>query len=35
MGTLFLTKEAQVHNGVKIVSPICGAGKTGHVHVKQ
>jgi len=31
MGTLFLTKEAKIHNGAKTASSINGAGKTGHV----
>ena len=35
MGTLFLTKEARIHNGAKTASSINGAGKTGHLHVKE
>ena len=31
MGTLFLTKEARIRNGAKIVSSINGAGKTGQL----
>ena len=34
MGTLFLTKEAKIYNGVKTAS-IDGAGKTGQLHVKE
>ena len=34
MGTLFLTKEAKIYNGVKTAS-INGAGKTGQLHVKE
>ena len=29
MGTFFLTKEARIYSGAKIVSSISGAGKTG------
>ena len=32
---LFLTKEARIPNGKKIVSSISGAGKTGQLHVKE
>ena len=35
MGTLFLTKEARIYNGAKIVSLINGAEKTGQLHVKN
>ena len=35
MGTLFLTKEARIYNGVKTASSINGAGKTGQLHVKE
>ena len=35
MGTLFLTKEARIHNGAKTVSSISGAGKTGQLHVEE
>ena len=35
MGTLFLTKEARIYNGAKEASSISGAGKTGHVCVKE
>ena len=35
MDTLFLTKEARIYNGAKIVSSIIGAGKTGQIHVKR
>ena len=35
MGTLFLIKEARIHNGAKTVSSINGAGKTGQLHVKK
>ena len=31
MGTLFLTKETRIYNGVKTTSSINGAGKIGHV----
>ena len=34
MGTLFLTKEARIHDGVKTTSSINGAGVTGQLHVK-
>ena len=33
-GTLFLTKEARIHNGAKTASSITGAGKTGQLCVK-
>ena len=35
MGTLFLTKEARIYNGVKTASSINYAGKTGQLHVKM
>ena len=35
MDTLFLTKEARIHNGAKTASSINGAGKTGQLHVKE
>ena len=35
MGTLFLTKEARIHNEKKTSSSINGAGKTGQLHVKK
>ena len=35
IGTLSLTKEARIYDGEKIVSSICGAGKTGQLHVKE
>ena len=35
MGTLFLTNEARIYNGAKTASSINGAGKTGHLHVKE
>ena len=35
MGTLFLTKEARIHNGAKTASLINGAGKSGQLHVKE
>ena len=34
MGTLFLTKEARLHNGAQTASSINGAGKTGQLHVR-
>ena len=34
-GHLFLTKEARIYNGEKMVSSISGAGKTGQLHVKE
>ena len=30
-----MTKEARIHNEEKILSAISGAGKTGHLHVKE
>ena len=35
LGILYLTKEARIHNGAKIASSISGAGKTGHLCVKE
>ena len=35
MGTLTLTKEARIHNGVKTDSSLSGAGKTGQLHIKE
>ena len=35
MGTLFLTKEARIHNGAKTVFSVSAAGKTGQLHVKE
>ena len=35
MGTLFLTKEANIYNGAKTASSINGAGKIGQLHVKE
>ena len=35
MGTLFLTKEARIHNEAKTASSINGDGKTGQQHVKE
>ena len=32
---LSLTKEARIYNGEKTASSISGAGKTGHLHVKE
>ena len=34
-GTLFLTKEAKIYNRAKTASSINGAGKTGHLQVKE
>ena len=34
MVTLFLKKEARIHNGEKTASSISGARKTGQLHVK-
>ena len=34
-GTLFLTKEARIHNRAKTASSVNGAGKTGQLHVKE
>ena len=35
MDTLFLTKEARIHNGAKTASSISGAGKTGQLHERM
>ena len=35
MGTLFLTKEARIHNEEKRASSVSGAGKTGQLHVRE
>ena len=35
MGTLSLTKEAELYDGKKIVSSRSGAGKTGQLHEKE
>jgi len=35
MGTLSLTKETKVYNGEKAASSMSGAGKTGHLPVKE
>ena len=35
MGTLSLTKEAKIYNGVKTISLTSGAGKTGQPLVKE
>jgi len=35
MGTVSLTKEARLYNGEKRASSINGAGKAGHLHVKE
>ena len=35
MVNYFMTKEARICNGEKIVSSINGAGKTGQLHVKK
>ena len=35
MGTLFLTKEARIHYGVKTAYSTNGAGETGQLHVKK
>ena len=35
MGTLFLTKEARIHNEEKTVSTITGAEKTAQLCVKE
>ena len=35
MGTLFLTKEARIHNGEKTIYLTNGARKTGQPLVKQ
>ena len=35
MGTLFLTKEARIYNGLKTISLTSGAGKSGQPLVKE
>ena len=35
MGISSLTEEARIYNGEKIVSSVSGAGKTGHLWVKE
>ena len=35
MGSLFLTEEARICNGVKTTSSINGAGKTGQLHLNE
>ena len=35
MGTLFLTKEARIHNREKTVSSVRGAGKMRQLHVNE
>ena len=35
LDTLFLTKEARIHNGEKTISLISGAGKAGQPFVKE
>ena len=35
MGTLYLTKEARIHDGAKTAYSINGAGKTGQLHEKN
>jgi hypothetical protein len=35
MDTLSLTKEARIYNGLKTISLISGAGKTGQPLVKE
>ena len=35
MGTLFVAEKARIYNGVKTASSTSGAGKTGHLHVKE
>ena len=34
-GYLIFDKEARIYNGAKTASSINGAGKTGHLHVKE
>ena len=34
-GTLSLTKEARIYNGLKTISLTSGAGKTGRLHGKE
>ena len=35
MVTLSLIKDARIYNGEKTATSICGAGKTGQLHVKE
>ena len=35
MGTLYLTKEARIYKGEKIISLTSGAGKTGQPLAKE
>ena len=35
MDTLFFTNEERIYNGAKTAFSINGAGKTGHLHVKE
>ena len=35
MGTLSLTKEARIHNIEKTAFSANGAGKIGHLHIKE
>ena len=35
LGTLYLTKEARIYNGVKTASSVNGAGNTGQLHIKK
>ena len=35
MGTLSLTKEARIYNGLKTISLTSGSGKTGQLPVKE
>ena len=35
MDTLFLTKEAKIHNVEKVISLTSGAGKTGQPPIKE
>ena len=35
MGTLFLTKEAEIYNGANTAPSISGSGKTGQLHAKE
>ena len=34
-GSLSLTKEVRIYSGEKTAFSICGAGKTGELHVKE
>ena len=35
MDTIYLKKEAQIYNGDKAASSVCGSVKTGQLHVKE